>query len=132
MGTARWIAWHRDPLIALLLGAGMLLEAAVVVAPPGDDALAPPDPTARALALATSLALAVALAWRRRVPLVVLGVAIVATLTATTEPFDGPVSLVAALVLALYSAGAETRGRHAAWATAGVVAVFVATVLRPA
>ena len=96
---------------------------------PGDDVDA--GLTARdAIALAAAVLLAVSLAWRRRAPLAVLGVAIVAAALAPTAPVDGPVAVILALVVATYSIGAHTNGRDALVGAIGVGVLVVVAVTK--
>jgi signal transduction histidine kinase len=123
---------YGDAAIALVLCLGVVIESWLLVPPLSDDLPAPPGPLPGALAVASALALAAGLAWRRRWPLAVLGLAIVASAASTYEALAGPVSVIAAIALASFTAGAETRGRAAAAAAVAVAVLLVATALRPA
>ena len=82
-----------------------------------------------ALALAGAIVLAASLAWRRRAPLLVLSLAIVAAALTVTEPIDAPLAFVIALTVATYSVGADTTGRAAVIGGIGVgVLVAIAVV----
>jgi signal transduction histidine kinase len=120
---------HGDHLLAVAILAGVCAQASVVVLSPGDDVDA--GLTARdAIALAAAVLLAVSLAWRRRAPLAVLGVAIVAAALAPTAPVDGPVAVILALVVATYSIGAHTNGRDALVGAIGVGVLVVVAVAK--
>ena len=118
-----------DHLLAVAILAGVCAQASVVVLSPGDDVDA--GLTARdAIALAAAVLLAVSLAWRRRAPLAILGVAIVAAALAPTAPVDGPVAVILALVVATYSIGAHTNGRDALVGAIGVGVLVVVAVAK--
>jgi signal transduction histidine kinase len=120
---------HGDRVLALLLVVGICVQAWVAVLSPGADVDA--GLTARdAIALVAAVVLAVSLAWRRRVPLVVLGVAIVAAALAPTAPVDGPVAVTLALMVATYSVGTHTDGRDALVGAIGVGLLIVVAVAK--
>jgi len=121
---------HGDRLLALTLVAGVAIQTSLTFGVQGDDAMSPRD----VLALALTLLLAASLAWRRRAPLVVLGLAIAAAAVSVTAPVDAPVALVVALTVATYSVGANATGRAAVFGGVGVgvlIAVAVAKDLGP-
>jgi signal transduction histidine kinase len=121
---------HGDRLLALTLVAGLAIQAWLTFGVRGGEPLGPRV----ALAVASSLLLAASLAWRRRAPLVVLGLAIAAAAVSVTAPVDAPVALVVALTVATYSVGADTTGRAAVLGGVGVgvlIAVAVAKDLGP-
>jgi signal transduction histidine kinase len=116
---------HGDRLLALTLVAGVAIQAWVAFGVEG-DAIGPRD----VLALALSLVLAGSLAWRRRAPLVVLGLAIAAAAASVDAPVDAPVALVVALTVATYSVGANTAGRAAVLGGIGVGVLVVVAVAK--
>ena len=121
---------YGERLLALTLVAGVAIQAWLTFAVREGGSIGPRN----ALALAMALLLAASLAWRRRVPLVVLGLAIAAAAVSTTAPVDAPVALVVALTVATYSAGANATGRAAVLGGVGVgvlIAVAVAKDLGP-
>jgi len=120
---------HGDQLLAGALVVGICVQASVVVLSPGSDVDA--NLTARdELALVAAVILAVSLAWRRRAPLVVLGLAILAAAVAPTAPVDGPVAVILAMVVATYSVGAHTTGRDAVVGMIGVGLLIVVAVAK--
>ena len=117
-----------DGLLAIALAASVVAGFVLTQAAQGDDAVGP-EP-GEVLATVAALALAVGLAWRRRLPLVVLGLAIATALAATDAPMDAPVPVVLALVVATYSVGANTSGRDALVGAAGVAVLVAIAALR--
>ena len=115
---------HGDRVLALTLVAGVLIQAWLSFGA-GGDSIGLRD----AVALAVAVLLAASLAWRRRAPLLVLSLAIVAAALTVAEPIDAPLAFVIALTVATYSVGAETTGRAAVVGGIGVgVLVAVAVV----
>jgi signal transduction histidine kinase len=95
--------------------------------PPGDVGAEVFSPGERAIAGAVGVVLALALAWRRRAPLAVLAVAIVASVMANISPvLDAATTPAVALVVAVYSVGAYTGGWRASIGVAGVAALVAA------
>jgi signal transduction histidine kinase len=125
-----WLERAQDPLIALALVGGLLIES-VILATPGTDDVAPPTSAAQALAALSGAALMLSLAVRRRAPLVPLGAALIATAGAVHGPLDGAVSFGAGLIAATYAAGAHSTGRSALVAASGIVGLAVVAIIRP-
>ena len=122
--TARtWLRRYGDWVVALALVAGVAVETFVVGLDRGD---VPEDSDAvrTVAAVVSALALAGAVAWRRRRPLAVLTLAIVAAACALTAPLDAPVSLVLATMIATYSVGAHTTMGAARLGLTGVLVLM--------
>jgi signal transduction histidine kinase len=118
-----------DGLLAIALAAGIAGGALATLVVTGD--VAPADPEAPTVAATVvALALAISLGWRRRWPLVVLGMAIATALAASTAPMDAPVPVVLALAVATYSVGANTTGRSALIGAAGVAVLVAIAAVR--
>jgi signal transduction histidine kinase len=120
---------HGDRVLAIALVVGICVQASVAAVSPDTDVDA--GLTARdAIALVAAVLLALSLAWRRRAPLAVLGVAIVAAAVAPTAPVDGPVAVILALMVATYSIGAHTDGRDALVGAIGVGVLIMVAVAK--
>jgi signal transduction histidine kinase len=120
---------HGDQVLAGALVVGICVQASVAVLSPEADVDA--GLTARdAIALVAAVLLAVSLAWRRRAPLIVLGMAILAAAVAPTAPVDGPLAVILALMVATYSVGAHTPGREAIVGMIGVGLLIVVAVAK--
>ncbi|MFL5755520.1 MAG: sensor histidine kinase [Chloroflexota bacterium] len=131
MGIAAWPGWRLDVGIGVGLAALAVAEVLLIGPSPADDQAVPVEPAREALAIGATVILALSLAVRRRLPILVLVIAIIASAIATGDAFDGPAALIAAIALASFSAGSETTGRQAAAAAAGVGLLLAATALRP-
>lgn len=116
-----------DRLLAIAVVAGICLGTWLYVRESGD--VSTPGVT-NVVALAVAITFGASLAWRRRAPLVVLGLAIAAAAFATTAPIDAPLALVVALMIATYSVGAQTSGRAAVAGALGVAALIAVAVAK--
>jgi signal transduction histidine kinase len=76
------------------------------------------------------LAFTASLVWRRRAPLPVLVLAAIAIAAAPTASLDVHLGATAALMVATYSAGADTRGRSAIVGAAGVALLIGMLLIR--
>lgn len=113
--VSRFVRRHQDPLLAVALAVTAQVEIWAA------DTLTTED---RVLSAPLALVGTLALIWRRRIPLVVLGVLLGAFFLATiVVPISGedPIASGIALVAAIYSVGAHSGGR---WAVAGAVAIL--------
>jgi signal transduction histidine kinase len=132
MPLARFVRIYGDWVLALVLAVLFQIEVWTIDPshPPGDVGTEVFSSTERAVAAAAGLILMLSLAWRRRAPLVVLGVAfatsgvanVVGVLHEATTP-------AIALVVAVYTVGRHTSGLRAAvggLGTAALIAVNVA------
>jgi signal transduction histidine kinase len=121
--VTRFLRTYRDWLLAGLLAVSYELEIWTLEASHGQAEVSSSD---RAVAAVLGLALPVALAWRRRFPLVVLGLAVVTASVATVVSLMGAATMPAvAFVVAAYSAGAYTRGVRAGVAVLGMMTLVV-------
>jgi signal transduction histidine kinase len=130
MRTSRWIRTHGDALMAIAVS--VLFQAQVwagfgLSADEPDEGLGPAGRAALGL---VGLAFTVSLTWRRRWPLVPLALAIPTLILSGPGGVDGTPALVLALIVATWSAGAETRDTAAIAAALGVVALLVIAVGR--
>jgi signal transduction histidine kinase len=132
MPLARFVRIYGDWVLALVLAVLFQIEVWTIDPshPPGDVGTEVFSSTERAVAAAAGLILMLSLAWRRRAPLVVLGVAIatsgVANVVGVLHEATTP---AIALVVAVYTVGRHTSGLRAAvggLGTAALIAVNVA------
>lgn len=121
---------HLDTLTALLLTAAYLgevyLAEATVI---GQPVVAGVD-VSEDVAVAAGAVFLLALALRSRLPIVPIGVAIVAVTLMGRGPLDGVLTLALGLALAAYSVGAWSGGRAAVIGALGVGVLTGALVLR--
>ena len=115
-----------DVIVVLALAGALAIELAVTGLPVPDEGSV--STWRQVLSSATTLALIVALLVRRRMPLVPLGLAVVAAAAAVSGPVDGSAVLLAAIAVATYSAGAHADGTTA-WIAAAGVAVLVGVAM---
>jgi signal transduction histidine kinase len=130
--VGRLIRIYGDWALALGLAALMQIELWTIAPsqPPADVGSEVFSSTERAVAAAVGLALTLALGWRRRAPLVVLAVAIAASVVANVAAvLDAATTPAVALVVAAYSVGAHTEGMRTSIGAAGVAALIAANVL---
>jgi signal transduction histidine kinase len=128
---ARFVRIYGDWVLALVLAALFQIEVWTIDPshPPGDVGTEVFSSTERAAAAATGLVLTLSLAWRRRAPLVVLGVAIATSVVANVlAVLDEATTPAIALVVAVYSVGAHTSGLRAAVGGLGAAALIAANV----
>jgi signal transduction histidine kinase len=118
---------NADRLLAIALVVGVWLETTYIGISRDDEPIAT-TPIGEAVALLAAVLLAASLAWRRRAPLVSLALAIVAAVVSLTEPIDGPVTTVVAMMIATYSVGAHTRERSAIVGVAGLACLLAVAV----
>ncbi len=116
-------------MLALSLVSGVFVEAVLFATVRGDE---PADVTtaARVLALGTGSLLAAAIAWRRSMPLVGIALAIVAAGASLSEPLDGPLAVVLAMIVASYSVAAHSRDRAALLGALGVLLLVGLAIAR--
>jgi signal transduction histidine kinase len=128
---ARFLRIYGDWVLALVLAVLFQIEVWTIDPshPPGDVGTEVFSSTERAVAAAAGLVLALSLAWRRRAPLVVLGVAIATSVLANVVAvLDEATTPAIALVVAVYSVGAHTSGLRASVGGLGVAALIAANV----
>lgn len=116
-----------DRVLATALVVAVWLETTYVGSGRDDEPIVT-TPLGEAVALLAAVLLAASLAWRRRAPLVALALAIVAAVVSLTEPLDGPIITVIAMMAATYSVGAHTRERSALVGAAGLVCLLAVAV----
>lgn len=116
-----------DRVLAIALVVAVWLETTYVGSGRDDEPIVT-TPLGEAVALLAAVLLAASLAWRRRAPLVALALAIVAAVVSLTEPLDGPIITVIAMMAATYSVGAHTRERSALVGAAGLVCLLAVAV----
>jgi signal transduction histidine kinase len=129
MPLARFLRLYGD--WALALGLAVLFQIEVWTIdpshPPGDVGSDVFSSTERAVAGAAGLVLALSLAWRRRAPLIVLAVAIAASVVANfAVVLHAATTPAVALVVAVYSVGAHAE-RVREWIGLAGVAALIAT-----
>lgn len=123
MVVTRLLRTHGDWLLAGLVAVAYELELRTLEAADGQVEASSSDRVAAAI---LGLVLPVALAGRRRVPLAVLGLAVVSASVANVVPLMGAATMPAvAFVVAAYSAGAYTRAVRAGAAVLGVALLVV-------
>jgi signal transduction histidine kinase len=128
---ARFVRIYGDWVLALVLAVLFQIEAWTIDPshPPGDVGTEVFSSTERAAAAATGLVLTLSLAWRRRAPLVVLGVAIATSVVANVVGvLDEATTPAIALVVAVYSVGVHTSGLRAAVGGLGAAALIAVNV----
>jgi signal transduction histidine kinase len=129
---ARFVRIYGDWVLALVLAVLFQIEVWTIDPshPPGDVGTEVFSSTERAVAASAGLILMLSLAWRRRAPLVVLGVAIATSVVANVVGVLHEATTPAiALVVAVYTVGGHTSGLRAAvggLGTAALIAVNVA------
>jgi signal transduction histidine kinase len=129
---ARFVRIYGDWVLALVLAVLFQIEVLTIDPshPPGDVGTEVFSATERAVAAAAGLILMLSLAWRRRAPLVVLGVAIATSVVANLVGVLHEATTPAiALVVAVYTVGGHTSGLRAAvggLGTAALIAINVA------
>ena len=129
MPLARFVRIYGD--WALALGLAVLFQIEVWTIdpshPPGDVGTDAFSSAERAVAAATGLVLTLSLAWRRRAPLIVLAVAIAASVVANfAVVLDAATTPAVALVVAVYSVGAHAERVREWIGLAGVAALIAA------
>jgi signal transduction histidine kinase len=128
---ARFVRIYGDWVLALVLAVLFQIEVWTIDPshPPGDVGTEVFSSTERAAAAAAGLVLTLSLAWRRRAPLVVLGVAIATSVVASVVGvLDEATTPAIALVVAVYSVGAQTSGLRAAVGGLGAAALIAVNV----
>ncbi|MGH3012709.1 MAG: sensor histidine kinase [Gaiellaceae bacterium] len=131
MPLARFVRIYGDWVLALGLAVLFQIEVWTIDPshPPGDVGTEVFSSTERAAAAAAGLVLTLSLAWRRRAPLVVLGVAIATSVVANVVGvLDEATTPAIALVIAVYSVGAHTSGLRAAVGGLGAAALIAVNV----
>ena len=131
MPLARFVRIYGDWVLALVLAVLFQIEVWTIDPshPPGDVGTEVFSSTERAAAAAAGLVLTLSLAWRRRAPLVVLGVAIATSVVANVVGvLDEATTPAIALVVAVYSVGAHTSGLRAAVGGLGAAALIAINV----
>jgi signal transduction histidine kinase len=128
---ARFVRVYGDWVLALVLAVLFQIEVWTIDPshPPGDVGTEVFSSTERAAAAAVGLVLTLSLAWRRRAPLVVIGVAIATSVVANVVGvLDEAATPAIALVVAVYSVGAHTSGLRAAAGGLGAAALIAVNV----
>jgi signal transduction histidine kinase len=123
----RLIRIYGDWALALGLAVLFLIEVWTIDPshPPGDPGPEIFSLEERAVAAAIGLVFTLSVAWRRRVPLAVLALAIAVVVVANVVALlDATTTLAIALVVVVYSVGAHTQGLRAWFGAAGVVALI--------
>jgi signal transduction histidine kinase len=131
VALARFVRIYGDWVLALVLAVLFQIEVWTIDPshPPGDVGTEVFSSTERAVAAAAGLVLTLSLAWRRRAPLVVLGVAIATSVLANVlGVLDAATTPAIALVVAVYSVGAHTSGLRAAVGGLGAAALIAVNV----
>ncbi len=123
---------HLDTLIAVGLAGAYVVETMLRPGSVRGEPLISSVPVADAAALAVGLLFLLSLALRSRLPLVPLGLALVAAWLAGRGSLDASWSLLAGLLLAVYSTGAWAGGRAGQVGALGVGLLVGLTVLRSA
>jgi signal transduction histidine kinase len=129
MPLARFVRPYGDWALALTLAALLEIEVWTIDPshPPGDVGSEVFSSSERAVAAAAGLVMTLSLAWRRRAPLVVLGVAIATSVVANVVGvLDEATTPAIAVVVAVYSVGAHTERVRAAVGGLGVAALIAA------
>ena len=129
MPLARFLRLYGDWALALGLAVLFQIEVWTIEPshPPGDVGSDVFSSTERAVAGAAGLVLALSLAWRRRAPLIVLAVAIAASVVANfAVVLDAATTPAVALVVAVYSVGAHAERVREWIGLAGVAALIAA------
>jgi signal transduction histidine kinase len=121
----------QDPLLAAVLVVGVVAELLFLGVPGLADLDEPPGRLALIAAILAWLVVAAVTAWRRRSPLVVLGVAIVAAVLTLAGPLEGPAAATIAFGVVTYTAGAHLRDRDALVGGLGVAALVATAVVQP-
>ncbi len=130
MVVIRVLRAHLDVVVAVLLAAAYLAEAALSAQPVAGEPIVTSLRSDEVLALAAGSAFLLSLALRTRLPLVPLGLAFVALALAGRMPFAASWSLLAGVILAVYSVGAWASGRASQVGALGVGALAGLAVLR--
>jgi signal transduction histidine kinase len=102
-----------DGLLALALS--VLYPLDLLVFEPGGpgNASGDPAPANPTAAIVAGVAFTASLAWRRRIPLLPVALAIVAAIAASPRPVDASLVFLVAVAAATYTVGAESRGQLA-------------------
>lgn len=130
MVVIRVLRAHLDAVVAVLLAAAYLVEAALSAPPVAGEPIVTGLRSDEVLVLAAGSAFLLSLALRARLPLVPLGLAFVALALAGRMPFAASWSLLAGVILAVYSVGAWAGGRAGQVGALGVGAITGLAVLR--
>ncbi len=121
---------HLDAVVAVLLAAAYLAETALSARPVAGEPIVTGLGIDEVVVLAVASAFLLSLTFRTRLPLVPLGLAFVALALAGRMPFAASWSLLAGVILAVYSVGAWAGGRAGQVGALGVGAMAGLAVLR--
>jgi signal transduction histidine kinase len=121
---------HLDAVVAVLLAAAYLAETALSARPVAGEPIVTSLHIDEVVVLAAASAFLLSLAWRRRLPLLPLGLAFLALALAGRMPFTASWSLLAGVILAVYSVGAWAGGRAGQVGALGVGAIAGLAILR--
>lgn len=121
---------HLDAVVAVLLAAAYLAEAAISARLVSGEAVVTDLRVDEAFVLVAGTTFLLSLALRARLPLLPLGLAFVALAVAGRMPFTASWSLLAGVILAVYSVGAWAGGRAGQVGALGVGAIAGLAVLR--
>jgi glucose-6-phosphate-specific signal transduction histidine kinase len=121
---------HLDAVVAVLLAAAYLAETALSARPIAGEPIVTGLGIDDVVVLSAASAFLLSLAFRTRLPLVPLGLAFVALALAGRMPIAASWSLLAGVILAVYSVGAWAGGRAGQVGALGVGAMAGLAVLR--
>ena len=130
MVVIRVLRAHLDAVVAVLLAAAYLAETALSARPIAGEPIVTGLGIDDVVVLSAASAFLLSLAFRTRLPLVPLGLAFVALALAGRMPFAASWSLLAGVILAVYSVGAWAGGRAGQVGALGVGAMAGLAVLR--
>lgn len=116
VSIVRWLQSHADAALAVALAGSFVAESVIGVGATAD--LTDPPLTGPAIVVGTALALS--LAWRRSMPLVPLGLALLGLSLAGGASPDASVALILMIVIAAYSVGGWATGH---WRLLGALGV---------
>ncbi|HZW00285.1 MAG TPA: histidine kinase [Candidatus Deferrimicrobium sp.] len=130
MVVIRVLRAHLDAVVAVLLAATYLAEAAISARLVSGEAVVTDLRVDEAVVLVAGTTFLLSLSLRARLPLLPLGLAFVALALAGRVPFTASWSLLAGVILAVYSVGAWAGGRAGQVGALGVGAFAGLAVLR--
>ncbi len=130
MVVIRGLRAHLDAVIAVLLAMAYLIEAAIAAEPVSGEPVVTGLRVDEGVVLGTGVLFLLSLALRRRLPLLPLGLAFVALGLAGRLSLTSSWSLLAGVVLAVYSTGAWAGGRAGQVGALGVGALAGLAVVR--
>jgi hypothetical protein len=126
----RWVRLHGDALLAICLTGLFQAQVWLGLGLSADELDTGHDPGGQAALALVGFALTASLAWRRRWPLVPVALGIPTLALSGSGGVDGTPALVLALLVATWSAGAETRDTQAILGALGVATLVAVAVGR--